>query len=218
MLIRLLIFMAIFSLTVTARSRDVPTGILDGKAINVATGEGLPAASISLVGTKLGAIADNEGRFILKNIPAGTYSIRATLIGYEDKVKSDVIIGPARPATVIMELGQATISLNISTVVTSAFFNVSNDSYTSSQSLSNEEIRRLPGSFEDVIRATSNLPGVAQVQVGRNDLIVRGGAPTENLYIIDNIEVANINHFGTQGSSGGPLSYVNLDFVDNIKL
>ena len=84
---------------------------------------------------------------------------------------------------------------------------------TSIKNFSYEEIRRAPGGFEDVIRALSILPGVAQAEAGRNDLVVRGGAPSENLYLVDGIEVPNINHFGTQGSSGGSLSYINLDFV-----
>jgi len=213
--ILLILLLALPFLSVLAG--EIPTGIVEGEIIDATTGEVLPSATISIVGTTMGAIADIEGRFTLNDIPAGTYSIRVTLIGYNEKVLTDIVIGPVRPAKVIIELFQTTIKLKKSTVVTSAFFNETNDSYTSSQSLSNEEIRRLPGSFEDVIRTTSNLPGVAQVQAGRNDLIVRGGAPTENLYVIDDIEVNNINHFGTQGSSGGPLSYVNLDFVDNIR-
>ena len=83
----------------------------------------------------------------------------------------------------------------------------------STRGFSNEEIRRSPGAFEDVIRALSILPGVAQADAGRNDLVVRGGAPSENLYLIDGYKVQNINHFGTQGATGGPLSYINLDFV-----
>ncbi len=81
------------------------------------------------------------------------------------------------------------------------------------QRLSYEEIRRSPGAFEDVIRAVAVLPGVAQAAPGRNDLVVRGGAPSENLFVIDNVEIPSINHFGTQGAGGGPLSFINLDFV-----
>jgi hypothetical protein len=85
----------------------------------------------------------------------------------------------------------------------------------SAQVQSYEEIRRLPGGFEDVLRAVSILPGIARVEGGRNDIIARGGAPSENLYLIDGIEVQNINHFGTQGSGGGPLSFINIDFVNS---
>ncbi len=214
---KFIIFKAILLLWSGIYGQNVPVGILKGDVINIVTGETLPAATISLIGTKLGVIADSEGRFFIEKVPAGTYSIRVSLIGYNDKIISDIVVGPARPAELAVQLSQTTVLLNKSTIVTSSFFNETNDSYTGTQSLSNEEIRRLSGSFEDVVRTTSNLPGVAQVQAGRNDLIVRGGAPTENLYLIDNFEVSNINHFGTQGSSGGPLSYINLDFVENIQ-
>ncbi len=214
MIIRFILIMSLWS---GIFGQSIPVGILKGEVANIVTGETLPAATISLIGTKLGVVADSDGRFIIEKVPAGTYSIRVSLIGYSEKVISDIVVGPARPAELTIQLSQATVPLGKSTIVTSAFFNESNDSYTGAQSLSNEEIRRLSGSFEDVVRTTSNLPGVAQVQAGRNDLIVRGGAPTENLYLIDNFEVSNINHFGTQGSSGGPLSYINLDFVENIQ-
>jgi hypothetical protein len=122
-----------------------------------------------------------------------------------------------RPAEVSIELEPTVIELDESIIVKPGFFVKSPNALSSSQSQSSEEIRRLPGSLEDVVRATANLPGVAQAQAGRNDLIVRGGAPSENLFLIDDIEVSNINHFGTQGASGGPLSYIELDFVDRIR-
>ena len=68
------------------------------------------------------------------------------------------------------------------------------------------------------MRTVSTLPGVAINSAGgRNDLLVRGGGPSENLYLINNIEVPNINHFGNQGNSSGSLSFVNLDFVKNVR-
>ena len=95
------------------------------------------------------------------------------------------------------------------------YFEAVTDNPLSVNTQSYSEIRRLPGGLEDVVRAISILPGVAQVQNGRNDLIVRGGAPSENLYVVDGIEVPNINHFGTQGATGGPLSFINLDYIAN---
>jgi hypothetical protein len=113
---------------------------------------------------------------------------------------------------VIFELEEEAIELE-DVVVKSNFFETSRLDLISTRGFSNEEIRRSPGGFEDVIRALSILPGVAQADAGRNDLVVRGGAPSENLYLIDGYKVQNINHFGTQGATGGPLSYINLDFV-----
>jgi hypothetical protein len=65
---------------------------------------------------------------------------------------------------------------------------------------------------EDVVRAVA-LTRVAITTGGRNDLAVRGGAPYENLFLVDGLEVPNINHFGSQGSTGGPLTVLNIDFI-----
>jgi hypothetical protein len=117
-------------------------------------------------------------------------------------------------AEVIFELEEEAIELE-DIVVKSDYFETSRLDLISTRGFNNEEIRRSPGGFEDVIRALSVFPGVAQADAGRNDLIVRGGAPSENLYLIDGYKVQNINHFGSQVAAGGPLSYINLDFVSS---
>lgn len=188
------------------------TGTLRGKAVDRSTRELLPAAAIQIVGTQLGASTDEEGEFVISNIPVGTYQVRASLIGFEPQVKSDVIIATARPLDLVFELSESSIDIE-GVEVRADFFQRTPDAPVSIQRLSYEEIRRSPGGFEDVVRAIAVLPGVAQAQPGRNDLVVRGGAPSENLFTVDNIEIPNINHFGTQGAGGGPLSYINLDFV-----
>ena len=122
------------------------------------------------------------------------------------------MVRSGKPTELLIGLTQVPVGLE-GVEVTASYFQKTPDLPTSVQRLSYEEIRRSPGGFEDVVRAISVLPGVAQAQPGRNDLVVRGGAPSENLFVLDNIEIPNINHFGTQGSTGGPLSFVNLDFV-----
>ena len=177
-----------------------------------ATQERLPAATVQILGTSLGASTDEKGKFTISEIPAGSYQVRVSLIGYEPIVVSDIVVAVARPTEVVFKLHQTDIDLE-GVEVRATYFQKNPDAPVSVQRLSYEEIRRSPGGFEDVLRAISVLPGVAQVQPGRNDLVVRGGAPSENLFVVDNIEIPNINHFGTQGAGGGPLSYINLDFV-----
>jgi len=189
-------------------------GKIVGEVYHATTREPLPGANIIIVGTTIGAAADENGYFEIINIPAGIYSVRASVIGFTPRIISDAVVNPARPLTLNFELIESSIELGEVNVVAD-FFQKLPEAPLSTQFQSYEEIRRLPGGLEDVVRAISILPGVAQVEPGRNDLIVRGGAPSENLYIIENIEVPNINHFGTQGASGGPLSYVNLDFVES---
>jgi hypothetical protein len=78
-----------------------------------------------------------------------------------------------------------------------------------------EEIRRSAGSLGDVTRLIQTMPGVVTGSDQRNDLIVRGGSPSENLTIVDNIEVPNLNHFAAQGASGGPIGMLNTEFIND---
>jgi len=188
------------------------SGAMQGMIVDQATQERLPAATVQVLGTTLGASTDVDGKFTIQDIPVGTYQVRVSLVGYEPIIVSDIIITLSRPAELLFKLHQTDIGLE-GVEIRANFFQKNPDAPVSVQKLSYEEIRRSPGGFEDILRAISVLPGVAQVQNGRNDLVVRGGAPSENLYTIDNIEIPNINHFGTQGAAGGPLSYINLDFV-----
>lgn len=206
--------LAVVALVLSAVSAPAftQTGILTGKVVDRATQEALPAAIIQIPGTAYGAPTDPEGRFTISGIPVGTYQVRASMVGYEPVVLSDIVVAAARPVDLKFQLEQTAIGIE-GVEVRANYFQRSPDAPVSVQKLSYEEIRRSPGGFEDVVRAIAVLPGVAQAQSGRNDLVVRGGAPSENLFTVDNIEIPNINHFGTQGSGGGPLSFINLDFV-----
>ncbi|HAP35240.1 MAG TPA: TonB-dependent receptor, partial [Bacteroidetes bacterium] len=205
-----------FVLTLNVFAQEIEqkqTGFLTGTVLNSSTKEPIVSATIVIQGTKTGAATDIDGNFIIKNVAIGTYNIRVSALGFMPMVKTDIVISVGKPAHVHFEIMESSVELEGITITTE-YFQKSPDAPISVQTLGAEEIRRLPGGLEDVVRAISILPGVAQVQNGRNDLIVRGGAPSENLFVIDNIEVSNINHFGTQGASGGPLSYINLDFVN----
>jgi hypothetical protein len=208
----LIFIFSLFSI-VSAQEPQPKAGSIVGHVKNNATLEGVVSATVILQGTTIGAATDIDGNFVIKNVPIGTYNVRVSALGFLPMVKTDVVVSVSKPADVHFLIMESTVELEGITVTTE-YFQKSPDAPISVQTLGAEEIRRLPGGLEDVVRAISILPGVAQVQNGRNDLIVRGGAPSENLFVIDNIEISNINHFGTQGASGGPLSYINLDFVD----
>lgn len=203
----------ILSLISAQENQAKQTGLLIGTVVNASTKEPIVSATVVVQNTTIGAATDLDGNFKIPNIPIGTYNIRISTLGFEPMIKTDVVIAVGKQSKIIIELKETLLEFE-GVTVTSEYFQKSPDAPISVQTLGAEEIRRLPGGLEDVVRAISILPGVAQVQNGRNDLIVRGGAPSENLFVIDNIEVSNINHFGTQGASGGPLSFINLDFVN----
>ncbi len=189
------------------------TGKINGKVTDRITKESLPGVNVVVLGTERGSSTDINGEFSISGLEPGTYQVRASFIGYNSISKSDVVLNSAKPAFVDFKLLESVIELE-GVTVTSELFDELPTEVNSVKKFSYEEIRRAPGGFEDVIRALSVLPGVARQSAGRNDLVVRGGAPSENLYVVDGFVIPNINHFGSQGATGGPLSFINLDYVN----
>ncbi|MGE3800929.1 MAG: TonB-dependent receptor [Candidatus Kapaibacterium sp.] len=200
------------SVMIAQEPGEAGDGIILGVVVERITQSPIPGATVRVVGTNRGAATNSDGAFRIEGLPIGTYRIEVSSIGFEPLILTDIVVTTARPQSVRVELNEATIETE-GVTIRPDYFSRNRATPTSTQTLQSEEIRRLPGGFEDVVRAISTLPGVAQVSNGRNDLLVRGGAPSENLYLIDGVESPNINHFGTQGAGGGPLSFVNLDFV-----
>lgn len=206
------IFLQLTCVGFSQPSPDQGKGTIAGSVVDFVTKQPLIGVNILIPGTTIGAATDVNGKFIIKNLEPDIYQLRASAIGYNSQTRTDIVVSPGRLSQVFFQLTAQVIQFE-GVEVTSDFFRNDPFEVNSTRSFSFEEIRRSPGGFEDVVRALSVLPGVAQADAGRNDLIVRGGAPSENLYLVDGIEVPNINHFGTQGATGGPLSFINLDFV-----
>ena len=191
-------------------------GIITGTVIDANTKEPLAGVNVVVAETPFGASTGADGTYLIENLETGTYMLEFYYVGYVTSKKTDIIVSPVKPAVVNAELTEEIFESEQITV-SAGFFVEENIAQPSITGLSREEIRRFPGGFEDVVRTVSTLPGIAiNSSGGRNDLLVRGGGPSENLYIINNIEVPNINHFGTQGTGSGSLSFINLDFVDNV--
>ncbi len=189
------------------------TGTITGRIVDSRSEAGIAAATVELVDGRRSVTSSESGRFTLTDVPVGTWRLRATAIGFEPVVLTDVLVGTGKPLEVVLRLAPAVLQLEELTSESAPYFQPSLESATSQQSLGTEEIRRAPGVQEDPVRAVALLPGVGVTTAGRNDLVVRGGAPFENLFLVDGIEVPNINHFGSQGSTGGPVSLLNIDFV-----
>ncbi|HPN37572.1 MAG TPA: TonB-dependent receptor, partial [Melioribacteraceae bacterium] len=209
------IIILLFILFLSVNISFAQTGIITGKVVDKSTGEPLPGVNIKILGTDFGAATNIQGEFVVEKIKVGAYSIQASFIGYNTEIKTDVVVNSAKPIQLKFELIESVIQLQ-GVTVTSGYFNNIPTEVTSLSMLNYEEMRRSPGGFEDVVRALSVLPGVAQASAGRNDLVVRGGAPSENLFLVDGFVIPNINHFGSQGATGGPLSFINLDYVNEI--
>lgn len=192
------------------------TGQLSGKISNSANGTPISPAKVNILELQLLKAVDIEGRFSFENLAPGIYTVKVTAPGFEDKVQSEVLITNARSTELNIELDEK-VQTSKDIKLSAAPFQRKAESPNSLKTLSATEIERLPGANRDVSKVIAALPGVAARATFRNDIIIRGGSPGENKFYVDGIEVPNINHFATQGSSGGPVGLLNVNFIREVE-
>jgi outer membrane receptor for ferrienterochelin and colicin len=187
-------------------------GELRGKVLDSQTQSPVEDAVVEILGSGIKTGTNESGEFIFKELQYGSYQVKVSAIGYEPIVKSDLVVYASKPLELTINIEpKGIVTDNID--VEANFFQQSSDVNISSMNLDYEEIRRAPGATEDISRMIQNAPGVSIGNDQRNDIIVRGGSPAENLLMIDGIEVPNINHFGTQGSTSGAIGFINTKFI-----
>ncbi|WP_276374572.1 TonB-dependent receptor [Chryseolinea sp. H1M3-3] len=197
------------------------TGVITGVIKDRDTQATLVGVSVVLEGTEqaVGAASELDGSYKIV-APTGSYTIKASFVGYKDLKKFNIVLTSGNASIVNFELEEELTTLNEVVVQGGRTAAVATlESPLSIQKLSTEEIRSNPGGNFDISRVIQSLPGVSSSPGGvRNDIIIRGGAPNENVYYLDGIEVPVINHFTTQGSSGGPQGILNVSFIEDVTL
>lgn len=187
-----------------------------GKIIDKQSRQPVAYANVVVVGIPgKGTSTDSLGMFRIEQIPPGIYRFEATLIGYKSTVTPEYVVSSSTPFIEIeMEEDENMLA---AVVVTPSPFRKTVESPVSMRIIGLQEIEKSPGGNRDISRIVRAYPGVSFSPIGyRNDLIVRGGSPSENRFYMDGIEIPNINHFATQGASGGPVSIVNADLIREI--
>ncbi|HKL40357.1 MAG TPA: TonB-dependent receptor [Cryomorphaceae bacterium] len=191
------------------------SGILKGRVIDEFTNEVVPFSNVALQETNYGAVSDIDGNYEITGIEPGLYNVQASFVGYKTKTIFEVEIFAAKPTILNIPLEAGATNLE-AVEITTEVFERNAESPVSLQQIGTNEIQRNPGGNRDISRALQILPGVASSLSFRNDIIIRGGAPNENRFFLDGIEVPVINHFATQGSSGGPVGILNVNFIQNV--
>jgi hypothetical protein len=158
------------------------------------------------------ALTDARGEFVIPGLEPGLYTVRASSLGYSTAVEAEVRVQSSRSTFVLLEVEARAVQLE-GIVVEQGAFSVPQEAPVSASLLSPAEVRRTPGGLQDISRSLLSLPGVIGGVDNRNDLLVRGGGPGENAYYLDGIRIPQINHFATQGATGGALGLVNVDFI-----
>jgi hypothetical protein len=190
-------------------------GRIQGRIYDITSNEPLPFANIIIAGTNTGTTSDLDGNFTFTGLTPGFVQLIATYVGYKQTISQEILITNAKTASVDIAMEIAETELE-EIYVTTLPFQKTRESPVSLNKIYTSEIETNPGSNRDISRVIQSFPGVGSTVSFRNDIIIRGGGPNESKFYLDDIEIPNINHFGTQGASGGPVGILNADLISSV--
>ena len=197
-------------------SAESDNGIIRGRIFNAMNNEPVPFANIVIWNTDAGTSSDFEGNFVLAGLKPGMVEIRVSAVGFRTYISGELMITNARPTYIEVQMEETSVDIDEVTVRTSPF-RMREESPVSMRRIGVAEIEKSPGGNRDISRVLQSFPGVSSTVSYRNDLIVRGGGPSENRFYLDDIEIPTLNHFATQGASGGPVGIINVDFIREVE-
>lgn len=190
-------------------------GSIKGRVIDAITNEPIPLANVLLVGTEKGVTSNLNGEFEINNVNLGFQNIKVSYIGYKSLIFRDILVTRSQAASVNISLEPDSRQLDEFNLRPSPF-NKTQESPVSLRTIGLAEIERNPGGNRDISNVLRSFPGVGSTPAFRNDIIIRGGAPSENRFFLDGVEVPLINHFQTQGASGGPVGIINVNLIREV--
>lgn len=212
MIRKLLTFLLILVGYSTAFSQN---GTIKGKIADAFSNQPIAGAVVAIQGKAVEVVSDSLGNYQLNGLQPGVYNLQISYIGYQPKSIFDISVSNAKASILDIALTTATKQLNEVVVQRNRFVKTL-ESPLSLRTIGVAEIKRNPGGNRDISKVIQSLPGVSAPVSFRNDIIIRGGAPNENRFYLDGVEIPNINHFTTQGSSGGPVGLINVDFIKEV--
>ena len=190
-------------------------GIIKGRIVNAKTNEPIEFAGVQIQGTTQGTTSHEDGVFEFANVSPGFVRLIVSFIGFETTASPEMQVMGNQTSFIEIQLPESSVQLQEVSVRPN--YNMKRiESPISVISVGVRDIEKGAGVNRDVSKVIQTLPGVGATDPNRNDLIVRGGGPSENVFYLDGIEIPIINHFATQGSSGGVVGVINPDFVQEI--
>ncbi|MBD79501.1 MAG: ferric aerobactin receptor [Crocinitomicaceae bacterium] len=214
--IRLIDFLIVTVVTLFLVVRvHAQTGSVSGTIVDEISNEPIPFANIIVQGTTSGAVTDFEGKYKIDNLKPGFIRLEISVLGYAKRLSEQIQIISNRTSNFDVKLEKSMQQME-EVVIESSPFTRRDESPLSMQTIGVAEIERAAGANRDISKVIQSLPGVASTPAFRNDIIIRGGSPNENRFYLDEIEVPNINHFQTQGASGGPVGLINVNLIREV--
>ncbi|WP_010528474.1 TonB-dependent receptor [Thermophagus xiamenensis] len=191
------------------------SSVLRGLVKDAYTNEPLPFVNIVIEGTNTGTTTNETGEFVFEGLEPGFIRLQLSSIGYERLLTEEINISAIRSNYVEISMVQKSTQLDEVEVSAGAFVR-KGETPVSLRRIGIEQIEKSAGASRDLAKVLQSFPGVGANVSFRNDLIVRGGGPSENRFFLDGIEIPVLNHFSTQGASGGSVGILNVDFIREV--
>ena len=211
---RILFLLSILSLCCLSETSAQRQYAIKGTVTDATSGEPVSFANVVIWNTTQGAVTDSVGNFTIEGVSPGSYRLHASFIGYKPVVTAEFQLAN-KDLFMPIEMEAASESLQEVNIVATPF-RKTEESPLGLRVIGFKEIEKSAGGNRDISRVVQTFPGVASTAAFRNDLMVRGGGPSENRFFLDGVEIPNINHFSTQGASGGPVGIINPDFIREV--
>lgn len=198
---------------------QTPTQTVRGKIVDNQTKSALPGVVVVLqdTGTAVrSTTSDTDGSFRFENVPIGRHNLLFRFIGYKERVLT-VILTSGKEAVLNVELEESVITTQEVVISGESGKDKPLNEMTtvSARSFSIEETSRYAGSLGDPSRMAANYAGISGANDSRNDVVIRGNSPMGLLWKLNGIDIPNPNHFGSFGSTGGPVSILNNNVLSN---
>ena len=188
---------------------------LKGKIVDAVSNEPLPFVNVIVSGTTIGTTTDLDGNFTLTGLTPGFIRIEVSFVGYKQAISPEIEVTVANANSIEIKMEEQKEQIE-EVVIKASPFRKTEESPVSLRTIGIGEIEKSPGANRDISKVIQSFPGVQSTPAFRNDIIIRGGGPSESRFYLDGVEVPFINHFATQGASGGPVGIINADFIREV--
>ena len=204
------LFFSIISLYTNAQ-----LGSVKGIVLDATNNEPVAFANVIIEGTTLGSVTDFDGKFTITGIKPGYVKFTVSYVGFKTFTSTEILVSNNNVPFIEIKLETTENQIEEVTIQIDRFKKVE-EAPLSMQSIGTKEIESNPGANRDISKVIQSFPGVGSTPAFRNDVIIRGGGPSENRFYLDGIEIPVLNHFSTQGASGGPVGIINADFIKSV--
>jgi len=215
---RFILLLTLSLVAVSARAQQL-TQTIRGQVVDNQSKATLPGVNLLVVGSSplLAASTDENGYYVINDVPIGRISLQASYIGYEPFVVNNLELTSGKELVVNLELAEQIVSMDAVVVHSRENKMETNNemSTVSTRQFTIEESMRYAGARNDVSRMAQNFAGVRGANDAVNDIIIRGNSPVGLLWRLEGIDIPNPNHFGDLGNTGGPVSMLNNNVLTN---